>query len=568
MTAGSRAARWATLGVLAAIAVVHGLACAWAPLAFEDWQHVLPHAGGLRMVGDWIDAALVRVPGAHAIGTPVATLALLVGVLTLAERRRIDPRRWTTVLGLAFVSATIWIALPATATMWFHRPYAAAQVWGGAIAVWLAVPYRCRTPLRHPAWSVVLCVAGVIAATSTRQFAIALVVGLAIAIARTPRPERRAWMWLGLAGVLAGTALSVVHAPWREAGKLFVRLDPSFAVVAPVLRDSGEVVTLLGLLVLGCLTAHALRPRGDLAALTDELARVAGDAAAWLAAVLGLSLALRVGPSANGPLLMPAVLALCVAAWPVARALVARPVPRAIVVGVVVLVHGLMWPTALRRAAALDDELTARLAAVARTPADQIARVAPYAHVLGDAWTVGDDWNDAALREALARDHFGVRGIDLAPAFPLYDASPDLALALAVDGATPAQVQAAAPPATWPRSIARARRELAGFARRLHAIAPAAVARLAIAAWSDVEAHPMPTLSRSRVDDTGHFVASLPPAIAARYPEVWAVRARGAEPLACDRGRCPMTLDRDERIVVVACDAERCGAADAWVPVL
>jgi hypothetical protein len=384
-------------------------------------------------------------------------------------------------------------------------------------------------------------------------------------------------MWGGLVGVLAGTAASNAVSPWRELGRLFTRIDPSFTIVNPVIRDAGQVVTLLALIVLGHLVVRARRAAPD--PLAEALAPLAGDAAGWLAAAIGLALALRVGPGANGPLLMPAVLALCVAAWPIVRVLTCRPVPRAIVIAVVVVVHAVMWPTALARQAALHRAFVDRLAAIARTPPDQIARVAPYRHVIADAWTVGDDWNDVDLREALARDHFGVRDLELAPAFTEYEASPALALALEVDGATPAQVTAAAPPPSWPRSLPRARLELAAFARRLHAAAPAAVARLAItdplpawpargdrpvyAAWSDVDRHPLPAARHTRPDDTGRVTAKL-----GQLDGVWVVRPDAVEPLACPLGVCSLVVEHKARIVIVACDHDRCAAADAWVPVL
>jgi hypothetical protein len=287
----TRDARWAVIGVAAAIAIVHGVGCA--------------AAAGL---------------GVHAIATPIATLALLAGALTLADRRAIDPRRWSTVLGLTWMSAAIWLALPHAAAVWC-APANALRLWGCAIAVWLAVPYCLRTPLRHPAWPVIVFVAGALAAFATRQLAVALVVGLAIGLARTP--ARRAWMWLGWAGALAGTAASIVHAPWRDAGRVVSRLDATLAIVSLAMRDSGQVVVLLGLLVLGVLVVHAVRPRDR--AVLAALSASAGDIAAWLAASLGLDLALRLGPGDSSALLVPAVLALGIASWPVVRALAARP---------------------------------------------------------------------------------------------------------------------------------------------------------------------------------------------------------------------------------------------------
>jgi hypothetical protein len=307
----------------------------------------------------------------------------------------------------------------------------------------------------------------------------------------------------------------------------------------------------------------------------------AGEALAWLGGWIGLGMASLLGPRSTEATLLPATLALCLAALPVLAWLARVRFARWTLVGLVVVVHAIMWTRALAAYAALDGEFRDRMAAIDRTPAGQIATVTPYTRLVPDDWRIGEDWTEAALREALARERWGLVDIALVPAFRQLEQNPDIELVLEVDHASAAQLAAVHPPVRWARDLPAARRQFTALVARLRAAAgPAVSARLRVtnvdlpapsarpmfAAWTDGAAVVAPEVTRSAPDATYHVVFSIPPSLAARLPEAWVVSPRGAEPMRCTAGRCAVPLLRAERTVIARCDSERCLAADALIP--
>jgi len=637
---GQRASRLALAGFAILFLAVHGVIAALVPLQGDDWAASGGASGGL--LGDAI-GALVRSTWLHALLSPIVSGLLVVGSFVLAMRRLPDPRRGRDVLGVALVSCLLWIALPRAGAMWFHRSYVAAQLYGGAVAVWFLAAYRCRRALAGRAWPIAMAVVGLAAGLASRQVALMAVGGAAIAVGRTARAERSQWMLPGLAGAAVGIVIGFVRSPWGEIGRVFGRLEPNLVALAPLLRAGGPVIALVGLLWLATrlraaapLAARAadsppesssidLDPhprdrrsssgeaepapagnRAEAAASDPPDADAAGAALGWLVAWLGLGVAGLLGPRSSEATLLPAAVALTAAALPLLVWLAGVRWVRGVLVALVIGVHAWLWTYGLGRYAALGDAFRERMAAIAATPRGQVATVRPYPAVLPDAWSVGEDWADLALREALA-ERWGLAGIELSPPFRQLERSPGVAVALEVDGLAP-EVVAAAVPSRWPGELAAARRRFAAVVARLRAVAGhAVVARLRVtsvelagpggargdggdpigeharaatlrqgrpvlAAWTDgaagaaAAAIMAPEVSRAAPDATSHMVISIAPAVAAAFDEAWQVGPGGAEAVRCATGRCTVAIERTEPAALVLCNAERCLAVDAWVP--
>lgn len=596
---GATGPRLVLAGFVAAMLAVHGVIAWWSPLQGDDWQHVLwtsSHGGSWLAGHARLDAAwgyvLARSTLFHAIVSPVVGVIVVLGVFTWSARRLPEPGRWRDVLGVALVSCTIWIALPRAGVMWFHRSYVAAQIYGAALVVWFLVPFRCRWQRDGVAWRIAMFVAGLAAGATTRQLGLMAVVGAAIAVVRPRRSGRPAWMVPGLAGALIsfayGHGADLVHA--------FGRLGGNPARMLPLLQGGGQLIMLIALL----LVATRLRStdRSAAAAASAPVAPDAtpsqdagwhreapdgGESLGWLGAWLGLGLFAHLGSSLTDVMQLPATLALCAGALPYLSWLAGARSVRWVLVRLVVVVHLIAWTLALSTYAALDAEFRGRMAAIARTPAGQIATVRPYAEILPGFWSIGEDWADLALRSRLARERWGLAGIDLAPPFRQLERSPDLELVLDVEGISPDQLAAARPPAWWPRELAPARGQFAALLERLRAISGRGVtARLRaagidftarrgrpiLAAWSEGAAAVVPEVTRSRPDDTGRTVISIAPSLAVQLDEGWLIGPWGSEPVHCIAGRCVVAEQRAERTVLVLCSAERCLAADVWVPQL
>jgi hypothetical protein len=587
VTAGR--ARWALLGCAAALLAVHGAAGWLSPLQGDDWRQLAgsPDRSWLAAHAELAEVwgyLLARWPVVHAIATPVAGAIAIAGVFTLSMRRLPDPGRWSDVLGLALVSCVIWIALPRAGAMWFHRPYAAAQIYGAALAVWFLVPFRCGARLGGVGWPIAMFALGLAVGASTRQIGLAATIGAAIAVSRTRQPGRLRWMVPGLAGVAIRFVAGAVRWPRTDLVYVFAHPERSLVRMEPLLQAGGPLIALIALLVI----ARQRVGPPDRAAAADARWTAplpdAGDSLWWLGGWLGLGVAALLGPSSTAATQLPAAIALCAGALPYLSWLAGTRFARWILIGLVSGVHLAAWVLALSHYRALDAEFRDRMAAIARTPANRIATVAPYTDILPDFWSIGEDWAEAAGRDALALERWGLAGIDLAPPFRQLERSPELHLALEVDGVSGAELAAAWPPPVWARDPANARRQFTALVARLRsAVGRDVPARLRVtdgelvagaprpiyAAWSDDPDDAgvvAPVVTRSVLDPTSVETIGVPPALAARLPEAWVVTPAGAHPARCQPGSCRVKIERAERVVLLLCGAARCLAADAQIP--
>jgi hypothetical protein len=223
--------RWPAVAMFAffiATAVVHALVASWTPWSNEDWGHQLwaaQHRGGAVelladhwQLGQLVGYALARSAAVHVLLASIAFVTLVVGVFVLAFQR-LPQLTWSDTLALVVASALLWIGQSRAGHVWFARYDLATEVCGCALAVWFLVPLRCKWQLR-PAWCVVLMLAGFAIGTSTRQIALAALVGAIALTTRIPRSDRTWWSRLTLAGLVIGTAAGFAFPPWPEIGKL------------------------------------------------------------------------------------------------------------------------------------------------------------------------------------------------------------------------------------------------------------------------------------------------------------------------------------------------------------
>ena len=125
-----------------------------------------------------------------------------------------------------------------------YRAYAATFVWGGALALAVVLPYRCKLHVRGATASMVLVVAAVAAGAGAPQFAIPAIVYVACAVRATRRTGAvPRWMWAPLAGLVAGFALAAAQAPYIEIAKVALRgLEPNLGLLAMPLREGRELI--------------------------------------------------------------------------------------------------------------------------------------------------------------------------------------------------------------------------------------------------------------------------------------------------------------------------------------
>ena len=315
----------------------------------------------------------------------------------------------------------------------------------------------------------------------------------------------------------------------------------------------------------------SIEPRDD---DRDELAEVPRRLGAWF----GLVVLALVGPQYSEASLLPATLALAVAALPIARLLVRPRALRALAVAVAVGVHAVTWASGLALYSRLAGEASARMAALAAAPPGSVAVVAPYSELRPGFWFFGEDWQAASTRELLARRIFGLADIDMRPRFRTMTRNPHVTMRLdAISGATPDKLVAARVPSPWPGDLGVARFELDGFTDRLAAVAPDASARLVatdlgVPGGRAVEighiehgALVSPKVRHVGPDPQDRFAITFEASLAGLYPEAWLIGPRGVDRIDDTGGKVEIAPMVVGRWAVVACNRDSCLAIDAFV---
>lgn len=581
-----RAPAVALVGALVAMAIVHAIVAALAPISADDWSHwnwagTHPDAG----VATWLatharfaDAMaylLARCDAVHVIVTPAVSVALVIGVFVLAARR-LPRASWDDALAVMLGSALVWITLPRAGIVWFHRSYLGADVYGCAAAVWFVAPLRCGW--RAPAW--LWAPLGYLVGTSTRAIALAALVGVVLAIRARPRAQRARWLYAALAGLVVGTAVGYALPPYLELGRVFRRgLEPNLVLLNYAVREAGELVSLVLAFLLGERVLRALGRAGADGAPGDGQPDPI-DTARWCAAWLALSVWALFGPKSSEATMLPATLALIVAALPWLGWLARVRVLRALVIALVVIVHAIAWSYALATYREVGRQYRDRLAAIERAAPGTTATIPTYTQILPDFWFFGEDFAGAGPRQIVAIEAFGLADLELAPAFRKLEPNPHVELALETDDASPAELAAARAPTVWGSELAVARHQLEQLARRFHRVTGRALsARLVVRGVAFAELHDRPLyaawldrgqlvpgrVTRAPGDANDRFQITVTPATDPQFTECWLVVDGVARPLAWNDGHPRLQPMVKGRYVVVACDRRRCLAVDALV---
>ena len=607
--------RFALVGFLLAMAIVHAIIAFWTPIQGDAWRHWQWHGDGVSAwlhdhwtFSDAIGFVLARSNAVHVILTPAVEVALVIGVFVLAMRR-LPRSEWRDVLGVALVSALIWIAQPRAGVTWFHIPSVATYIYGAAVAVWFIAPWRCGWVVPPAVWPL-LAIAGYCVGTSSRAIAVATLIGIVLALRRPEDnrslagPQRRTdrrhpgpkvpptgdgprarWMWIGLGGLVVGVIAGHVHP---------TAFEPAVWSSLPVV-EGGRLISLIAAFVLGGAIT------GVLGADRPDPAETLGWFAAWLA----IAVWCVIGPHTVASVYLPATIALVAGGLPYLVWLARTRWLAVAIVSLAIAVHALVWFTALRTYHALADTGRDRLAFLQHTKQGDLAVVPPYPQIAPTSWFFGEDLESAATRQQLAIDGFGVHDIAIVPGFRTLEPNPGLAVELVVEGDRRTAVDAARPPAIWATELSVARRQFVQFVARLRDLGgEGASARLVVrghrfaelrdrpllVAWFDHGTLVAPEVTRAPLgeqreamgggdpagfaggaggeaprgtDDGDRIVTTIDHA---GFTEAWALHDDVATSIPYDSGHLAIQPLVTGMYVIAVCDAQRCLAADAYTP--
>ncbi len=582
--------RAAVVAFLAALYAVRAIVGWWTPLQGDDWNHFIwagQHQGdsGGRWLAlflgnhfafsDAVGYLLARCDIFHALVSPLAMIALVVGVFTLAMRR-LPRATWDDLLGLALVNCLIWIAQPTAGIALFQRANVAMYIYGGAAAVWFLVPLRCGWRVPTPAVPL-LVLAGYAAGTSTRAIALATLVGALLMILASARPRAR-WMWIAFTGLAIGTLAGYALPPWLELARVFRRgLDPNLVLLKVPVVETGQVVSLLGALLLANAALGAFgRTRAPADGRPDP-----GDTLRWSIAWFLTTIWCLFGPRYKEATTLPATYMIVVAALPsflwLARS---RPLRIALVV-IVILAHAIVWTAMLTRYHRFGAEGAARIAAIESAPKGTVAKIRPYSDIAETFWFPGEDLVFARQRQLLAIESFGLLDIDIDPMPRRLEPNPGVKVRLETDGLTPEQLVAARVPDIWATETSAARKQFDTLVRRLrkqfgkqfsarlvveNLTLPPRSDRPLLAAWADSKMTVIPRVARSTLDANSKYTIRIYGRDARRFDEAWILDGEHVTQ-APYRVGAPQVQSLTSRLnAVIVCNKDRCLLAEAFVP--
>lgn len=573
------------LALAAAMVGVHALVAWWTPIQGDDWKHwiwagqhrsesglawLAAFASGHFTFADVTSYVLARAPIVHVLVTPLAMVALVVGLFTVAVRR-LPRATWDDVLGLALVSTALWIAQPKAGFAFFHITHVPQYVYGVALATWFVAPLRCGW--QPPRWTwPVLALAGYCVGTSSRAVATVTLVGFIIALRSLPRVR---WMWIAFGGLLVGTIVGYLDPPWIEFGRVFRRgLEPNLIVFRTPLEELGELVALTAGLVL--LNA-VLRASGRAHASVTE-APEPRETRRWLVAWFGTAIWCMFGPRYVDATLLPATAVAIFAALPYLQWLATTRWLRGGLVGIALGAHVVVWSFSLvlyRKIAVQRDE---RMATLLSTPPGEIARLHPYWDVVPTFWFLGEDFGTSGPRQLVAIGAFGLRDIELSPPYRRYEANPQVIVQLETDRVSDAELAAARPPALWGGELSVARNQFEKLARRLqrgvasarltvkHIDFPERAGRPLLAAWLEGRELVAPRIARAAVQQNSRHTIRIYPPYATRFDEAWLLVDGVTRKLKLGNGVINVQAMNASMHVVIVCDKTHCLAADAFTP--
>lgn len=574
------------VALLFARTLVHALLAAWTPLSGLDWDQytwlaerdktsTLTVLANHPTVAKLVEYLIARSDTLHVIATPFIGTMLLVLAFAFA-RKRMPTASWDDVLDIAVLSALIWIGEPRCGLVYTYRPYVAQAVWPAAIVLATLLPYRCGWRVRAP-WLVPFALGAFVSGTAIYALSVPALAGIGWAIARAR--SRPAWMWVGLAALLAGAATMLAMSPSID-GRLWTRgIENNLTALGSSLREHGELIAMVAALGLVAIAANALRPGwANLAARTDDAEDLVA-APRWVAVWVATVLLALLGPLYNESTLLPGTIVLAIAALPFVR-LLARPLGMRILIAVVVAaVTAGNWASGLAMYARLHGEYEARLDTLHATKASGIAVVKPYSEIHQSFWFYGEDWGKATVRETVARGVFGLADIEMATPFRTLERSARLSMTLETTGAKDAQLLEARRPNLWPRDLNVARLVFLRFAGRFERGVPKGTAHLAITnldspvlkgrpvyvGWVEDGKITVPRAKHASPDTEDRYQVPIDTAIRKEFPELLAIGPKGPVPVTLVDGKLAYAPMDAGLWWAVACNDQRCIAVDAFM---
>jgi hypothetical protein len=594
LTPATRNRYVAYLGFAVALAVVHALVGFWTPVQGEDWNHWVwagEHRGDSTgylvrsflsthfTFSDIASYALCRHRVLHVLLTPAVMLALVIGLFTIAMRR-LPRAAWEDVLGVVLVSALLWIGQPMGGVSFFNTSNVALVIYGSAIAAWFFAPYRCGWQVPRFAWPL-LAVAGYCVGTSTRAIATLALVGVICIIAATPRERRARWTWIGLAGLVVGTIVGYVDAPWIEFGRVFRRaFEQNLHIYKLAVHENGEIVALVAALILAD-RVLAMLGRGR-ASQDPQHQPDPTESLRWFAAWFASSIWIQFGPKYNEALLVPATCMFVIGALPYLLWIATSRWLRYLVVTFAIAVHLIAWTIALVTYHQFGTEFADRLAAMESAPKGGTATIHPYSDIRPNFWFMGEDLGPVRLRMLVAVEAFGLRDIAIDPPYRRFETNPNIEVKLEVEGATDEQIKAARVPPIWASEPNAARKQFTTFMKRLRTVAgkrnvsarlvatnvdfPQRGTRPLLLAWANPQRTVIPRIAKSPIDANGEFTIRIYGRDPKWFDEAWVFD--GTIRSTPYRGGSPKVQPmRSELTIVIVCGKENCLITDAFVPV-
>lgn len=559
----------------AAMAIVHAIVAWWTPVQGDAWLHWIwagrhPDAS----IGTWLvthatsaDAfgyLLARCHLAHVILSPLVSIALVVGLFTVALRRL--PRDGD-LLGLGLTSALIWIAQPHAGVVWFYTPSVAMHVYGAAAAVWVLAPFRCGWTVPRSLWPL-LVVLGYLAGTSTRAIGLLALVLMLMML----RGRRERWTWFALGGLVAGTLVGYALPPYLEVGKVLRRgVDPNGFVLTLPIEEIGKAVALVCVLAL----VEAGRRVAMLRPLADDARPSGREAFACLVAYLVTSVWCILGPKYYEATLLPATCLLVVGALPWLLWFATARGYRLALAGFTVAVHAVAWSLALVSYHGIGAEGAARQDALDRTPSGEVATLPTYSQILPTFFFFGEDLANPRMRQLVAVEALGLRDIELEPSFRRLEENPQIEVALESD-ATPAELAAARVPVRWGTVPSVAREQFEQFLRRLprkvaaklvvkNLAFPQLATRPLLLAWADAHEIVAPRSAVSSLDEENQYTVKLYTGLK-MFDEAWFVQNGVATKTPYRNGSPRIRPTTPTLAAVVVCNSSVCLLEDAFVP--
>lgn len=418
---------WGAL--LVALWIVLALCTFWEPVVRDGWGNVnwhrlnkldLESTWGLLKYG-WLGSnprlgqtvtTLMYTPGPyHVVFTPLLELGLFWLMTTLVLGRWPSVRRADDAMVFATVTAITALCTPQFGPMLFYRPFTGNYTFGLVLNLLWLVPYRLHVAeprTWHWWWAPLLLVLGFAAGLCNEHTGPAFLALGTLAVVWSARRGHgiKPWMLAGLVGLLAGYILLLV-APGHDAryGGLAQQAGIAGRIVDRGLWGNLRIFAMLGLYMLAAvpwIVLGLVARRTSAPAPLTPLAKMALVAlgAGGVFTTLVLLASPKVGPRLY--LASVALIAMAITGWVVAQIGSKRARIACVALsGVVLLYVGTRCVLTYR---AVGPVGAARLHRIHHDPRGTDI-VVPRYPVKGGKWFLGEDFDAANLREALAADY-------------------------------------------------------------------------------------------------------------------------------------------------------------------